>query len=59
MDSRIPLKGEDMKWRILDKLMAGADNFHQELKASKGENRAKPARFQAASKAKQRRLAPW
>ena len=23
-----PLKGEDMKWRILDKLMAGADNFH-------------------------------
>ena len=42
MDSRMPLKGEDMKWRILDKLMAGADNFHQELKARKGDKRAKP-----------------
>ena len=48
-----------MKWRILDKLMAGADNFHQELKARKGEKRAKPARFQAARKAKKRKLAPW
>ena len=44
MDSRIPLKGEDMKWRILDKLMAGADNFHQELKVRKCCKRAKPAR---------------
>ena len=37
-----------MKWRILEKLMAEADNIHQELKARKGEERAKPARFQAA-----------
>ena len=31
-----------MKWQILDKLMAGAENFHQELKARKGDKRAKP-----------------
>ena len=36
-----------MKWRILDKPIAAADNFHQELKARKGEKRAK------------RKLAPW
>ena len=55
MESRIPLKGEDMEWRILDKLMAGADNFHQELQARKGDMRAKPA----SGKTKKRRLAPW
>ena len=48
-----------MTWLILDKLMAGADNFHQELKVRKGEKRAKPARFQAAGKATKRKLAPW
>ena len=58
MDSRILLKGEDMKWRILDKLMARADNFHQALRARKGDKRAKPARFHASGKAKKRRLVP-
>ena len=40
-----PLTGGDIKWRILDKLMKGAEGFHQELKARRGEKRAKPARF--------------
>ena len=60
MESWMSLKGEDMKWQILDKLMAGAKNFHQELKkARKGDKRAKPAGFHALGKAKKRRLAPW
>ena len=28
---RIPLKGEDIKWRILDKLLVHADSFYKEL----------------------------
>ena len=59
MDSRISLKGEDMKRWILDKLMAAADSFLQELKARKGDKRAKPACFRASGKANLRRLAPY
>ena len=25
---RVPLKGEDMRWRVLDKLLSCADNFY-------------------------------
>ena len=32
---RIPLKGEDMRWRVLDKLLGCADNFYSELKKRK------------------------
>ena len=45
MDSRIPLKGEDMKWRILDKLMAGADNFHGQEGREEGKTRPVPGRM--------------
>ena len=57
-ESRIPLKGEDIKLRILDKLIAGTESFYQEINAKNGEKRAKPARFQAKQKAKKRKLAP-
>ena len=55
----IPLKGGDMKWRILDKLMKGAEGFHRELTPRKGEKRAKPARFRILAGSKKRKLAPW
>ena len=32
---RVPLKGEDMRWRVLDKLLSCADNFYSELKKRK------------------------
>ena len=32
---RVPLKGEDMRWRVLDKLLNCADNFYSELKKRK------------------------
>ena len=35
---RIPFKRENMGWRILDKLIAGAEGFHQEIKARKGQS---------------------
>ena len=42
---KVPLKGEDMQWRILDKLPKGAESFYQELKARKGARGAKPTRL--------------
>ena len=42
---RVPLKGADIQWRILDKLTESAEGFYQELKARKEEGRAKPPRF--------------
>ena len=30
-DFRIPLKGEDIQWRVLDKLLEHANGFYQEL----------------------------
>ena len=39
---RVPLKGVDIQWRILDKLTESAEGFYQELKARKEEGRAKP-----------------
>ena len=42
---RVPLKGADIQWRILDKLTRSAENFYQELKARKEEGRAMPTRF--------------
>ena len=32
---RVPLKGEDMRWRVLDKLLSCADNFYSELRKRK------------------------
>ena len=56
---RVPLKGEDMQWRILEKLTSSADRFYQELKARKDEGRAKPNRFKKLAGSKRRKLAPW
>ena len=56
---RVPLKGEDMQWRILDKLTRSADSFYQELKARKEGGRAKPNRFKKLASSKRRNLAPW
>ena len=54
---RIPLKGADMQWRILDKLTRSAESFHQ--KARKDEGRAKPNCFRKLAISKRRKLAPW
>ena len=56
---RVPLRGVDMQWRILEKLARSADSFFQELKARKDEGRAKPNRFKKLAGSKTRKLAPW
>ena len=56
---RVPLKGADIQWRILDKLTRSAESFYQELKARKDEGRAKPNRFKKLARSKRRKLAPW
>ena len=56
---RIPLKGTDIQWRILDKLTRSAESFYQELRARKDEGRAKPHRFKKLASSKKRKLAPW
>ena len=51
---RVPLKGEDMRWRVLDKLLSCADNFYSELK------KRKAAPVGPSRKAgKIRKLDPW
>ena len=51
---RVPLKGEDMRWRVLDKLLSCADNFYSELK------KRKAAPIGVSRKAgKIRKLDPW
>ena len=51
---RVPLKGEDMRRRVLDKLLSCADNFYSELK------KRKAALIGPARKAgKARKLDPW
>ena len=51
---RVPLKGEDMRWRVLDKLLSCADNFYSELK------KRKAAPIGPSRKAgKIRKLDPW
>ena len=51
---RVALKGEDMRWRVLDKLLSCADNFYSKLK------KRKAAPIGPARKAgKVRKLDPW
>ena len=50
----VPLKGEDMRWRVLDKLLSCADNFYSELKKRKA---APVGPLRKAGKA--RKLDPW
>ena len=51
---RVPRKGEDMRWRVLDKLLSCADNFYSELK------KRKAAPVGPSGKAgKIRKLDPW
>ena len=52
---RIPLKGEELRWLVLDKLLSHADGYYKELverKAKRG--RGPPRRF-----GKSRKLNPW
>ena len=56
---RIPLKGADMQWRILDKLMLSAEGFYEELNARKAEGRAKSHRFRKLANSRKRKQAPW
>ena len=51
---RIALIGGELSWRVLDKLLKGADSFFHEVRSHK---EAKPARFQ--KRTKRRRLDPW
>ena len=55
---RIPLKGKDIEWRILNKLLLGAENFYEELKGRKEAKRAKPSQFFAKAKGRKRKLQP-
>ena len=51
---RIPLKGEELEWKVLDKLLRHSDRFYKEVKARKASTTAKlPASKRA------RRLQPW
>ena len=51
---RVPLKGEDMRWRVLDKVLGCGDNFYSELK------KRKAAPVGPSGKAgKIRKLDPW
>ena len=51
---RVPLNGEDMRWRVLDKLLSCADNFYSELR------KRKAAQLGPSRKAgKIRKLDPW
>ena len=53
-EQRIALIGRELKWRVLDQLLKGADGFFQEVRSHK---ETKPARFQKGTK--RRRLDPW
>ena len=52
---RIDLRGEDFQWRILDRLLAHADNSYQELGTRKREAPARMPKFSS----KVRKLDPW
>ena len=52
---RIDLKGEEFRWRILDRLLAHSDSFYKELGVRKRETPARVSRFGR----KVRRLNPW
>ena len=52
---RIPLKGEELKWRVLDRLLGHADGYYNELSARKqASGRGPVKRF-----GKSRKLNPW
>ena len=51
---RVPLKGEELEWKVLDKLLRHSDSFYKEVKTRKASVAAKlPASKRA------RRLQPW
>ena len=54
-DQRIDLRGEDFQWRILDRLLAHADSFYQELGTRKRETPVRVPKFGR----KVRKLDPW
>ena len=52
---RIALKGEEFRWRMLDRLLLHSDSFYKELGVRKRVPSAKIPRFGR----KVRRLNPW
>ena len=54
-DLRIELRGENFKWRILDRLLAHADSFYSELGTRKREAPDRVPKFGR----KIRKLNPW
>ena len=52
---RIPLKGVELKWRVLDKLLGHADGYYNELSARKESRGRGPVRRFGKS----RKLNPW
>ena len=54
---RVPLKGEDIQWRVLDKLLEHANGFYQELLHFKQQGKAGPAKVRKSEKL--RKLKPW
>ena len=52
---RIVLKGDEFRWRILDRLLAHSDSFYKELGVRKRETPARVSRFGR----KVRKLNPW
>ena len=55
-DFRIPLKGEEIEWRVLDKLLDHANGFYQELLRFK-QGKAGPLKVRKSEKL--RKLKPW
>ena len=51
---RIPLKGEELEWKVLDKLLRHSDSFYKEVKTRKA---SATTRLPASKRA--RRLQPW
>ena len=56
-DFRVPLKGEDIQWRVLDKLLEHANGFYQELLRFKQQGKAGPLKVSKSEKL--RKLKPW
>ena len=56
-DFRIPLKGKDIQWRVLDKLLEHANGFYRELLRFKRQGKAGPLKVRKSEKL--RKLKPW
>ena len=57
LDFRIPLRGEEIKWRIFDKLLGHADGFYRDL--LQHEKAGKASVLTVKNSDKLRKLKPW